>query len=319
MGLAADRSGIQFRLLNRRKGPAVQGPRTQSDRDLYKQAVRGILSKQENLEVREGEVVSFRLAGSRVTGVCLADGTEIVADATILTTGTFLGGVIHIGEESRSGGRIGDAASSKLALQLREWVPNIGRLKTGTPPRLASNSIDWASLEMQDADPEPVLFSFMSAKPTARQIACGITHTNSATHEIIRMKTSVVRPCMAGVSKESGHGIAPRSRIRSHASLTRIATRSSLNPKGLQATWSIPTESRRRCLRKFRWTTSTPSLAWNRRRSCNPVTRLNMIMSIRSACRRHLRSRALTGFTLQVRSMGPLATKKQQRKVWSPD
>ena len=232
MGLAADHSGIQFRLLNRRKGPAVQGPRTQSDRQLYQAAVRDLISKQAKLEIREGEVVSFLQNADRVMGVQLADGSEIFADATILTTGTFLGGVVHIGQESHSGGRIGDAASTKLAHQLREWVPNIGRLKTGTPPRLHTDSIDWASLEMQEADADPVLFSFLSTRPAARQIACGITHTNSKTHDIIR--DNLGRSAMYGGRIE---GIGPRYCPSIEDKVTRFSEKDShqifLEPEGL--------------------------------------------------------------------------------------
>ena len=232
MGLAADRSGIQYRLLNRRKGPAVQGPRTQSDRQLYQTAVRDLMSKQENLEIREGEVVSFLHNADRVVGIQLADGSEILADSTILTTGTFLGGIVHIGEESHSGGRIGDAASTKLAGQLREWVPNVGRLKTGTPPRLHTDSIDWASLELQEADPDPVFFSFLSNKPTARQVACGITHTNSKTHDIIR--ENLGRSAMYGGRIE---GIGPRYCPSIEDKITRFSDKDShqifLEPEGL--------------------------------------------------------------------------------------
>ena len=234
MGLAADRSGIQFRLLNRRKGPAVQGPRTQSDRALYQEAVRDILARQPNLEVREGEVVAFLSRSGRVIGVELADGSEVMAEATILTTGTFLGGVIHIGDQSRSGGRIGDAASTRLAQQIRDWVPNVGRLKTGTPPRLRSQSINWADLDMQEADTDPTLFSFLSVAPTARQVACGITHTNPKTHDIIR--ENLGRSAMYGGRIE---GIGPRYCPSIEDKITRFSDKEShqifLEPEGLSS------------------------------------------------------------------------------------
>jgi len=205
MGVAADRSGIQFRLLNRRKGPAVQGPRTQSDRALYKTAVQSLLAEVANVTVLEGEVVDLRVSGGRVGGVRLADGSEVAAPSVVLTAGTFLRGVIHIGEERRPGGRVGDAASVALARRLDDLGLALGRLKTGTPPRLRSRTIDWARLDLQPADEEPVLFSFLSKGITARQISCGITRTNVRTHDIVSANLS--RSAMYG-----GHieGAGPR-------------------------------------------------------------------------------------------------------------
>lgn len=185
MGRAADAAGIQFRLLNRRKGPAVQGPRAQADRELYRQAVLGNLENQENLSIFEGEVAQFLLSGKKVEGVKLADGREIFAKSVILTTGTFLRGVIHIGETSTPGGRMGDSPSVKLAEQIDGFDLPMGRLKTGTPPRLDGSTIDWSILDQQPGDDEPTMFSFLSKHPVARQISCGITHTNVRTHEII--------------------------------------------------------------------------------------------------------------------------------------
>ncbi len=185
MGRVADRAGIQFRLLNRRKGPAVQGPRTQADRNLYRAAMQAEFRSRPGLRVIEAEVADLIAVGERVTGVVLKDGVEISAGAVILTTGTFLRGVIHVGEQSFDGGRMGDDAVVPLARRIEAMGLPLGRLKTGTPPRLSGRSIDWARLEMQEADAEPELFSFMSAGPTVPQIACGITWTNSATHEVI--------------------------------------------------------------------------------------------------------------------------------------
>ncbi|OWU82783.1 tRNA uridine-5-carboxymethylaminomethyl(34) synthesis enzyme MnmG [Phaeobacter sp. 22II1-1F12B] len=185
MGRAADAAGIQFRLLNRRKGPAVQGPRAQADRELYRKAVLDNLQNQERLTIVEGEVAEFLLGGNKIEGVKLADGQEISAKSVILTTGTFLRGVIHIGETSTPGGRMGDAPSVKLAEQIDGFDLLIGRLKTGTPPRLDGSTIDWSILDQQPGDDDPTMFSFLSKHPVARQISCGITHTNSRTHEII--------------------------------------------------------------------------------------------------------------------------------------
>jgi len=186
MGVCADKSGIQFRLLNRRKGPAVQGPRTQSDRELYRTAVQNIVRAQPNLHVIEGEVTALDKRHGRIVGVHLADGSSISARSVVLTTGTFLDGVIHIGDQRISGGRIGDDPSNILAKQLRELGLPLGRLKTGTPPRLRSRSINWEVLEAQPADDDPTFFSFLTQQPYAAQVSCGITHTNAQTHDIIR-------------------------------------------------------------------------------------------------------------------------------------
>ncbi|OOY29903.1 tRNA uridine-5-carboxymethylaminomethyl(34) synthesis enzyme MnmG [Thioclava sp. L04-15] len=205
MGRIADEAGIQFRLLNRRKGPAVQGPRAQADRKLYREAAQRLTEAQPNLTVIEGEVTDLRVEGGRVTGVSLADGVQLDCRAAILTSGTFLNGVIHIGDQKRAGGRIGDKPSVALAERLKSLDLPLGRLKTGTPPRLDGKTIDWSRLETQPGDDDPVMFSFLNRKPSVRQIACGITHTNEKTHEIIR--TNLDRSAMYG-----GHisGVGPR-------------------------------------------------------------------------------------------------------------
>lgn len=205
MGRAGDMAGIQYRLLNRRKGPAVQGPRTQADRKLYRQAVQGLLAAQDGLEIVEGEAAELILDGDRVSGLRLADGSELRAGTVVLTTGTFLNGLIHVGDQKRPGGRVGDKPSVALAGQIRGLGLTTGRLKTGTPPRLDGKTIDWARLEMQPADDDPVLLSFLNRKPIARQISCGITHTSKATHQIIR--DNLGRSAMYG-----GHieGVGPR-------------------------------------------------------------------------------------------------------------
>ncbi len=186
MGRVADFAGIQFRLLNRRKGPAVQGPRAQSDRSLYKGAMQAEFAGKAGLNVIEGEVTDFLLDNGRVVGVNLSDGSEVRCGATVLTTGTFLHGVIHIGDTSEPGGRIGDRPSVRLADRIASFGLPLGRLKTGTPPRLDGRTINWDVLELQPGDEEPVLFSFLSNRPSARQVSCGITHTNALTHEIIQ-------------------------------------------------------------------------------------------------------------------------------------
>ena len=186
MGIAADYSGIQFRLLNRSKGPAVQGPRTQSDRSLYKKAVQDILFFEKNIKIIESEVIDILIEKDTVKGVELVDGTKLGTKSAILTTGTFLNGVIRIGEEKIKAGRAGDFASLKLAEKIKGIGLNTGRLKTGTPARLSSKTINWSIVETQKPDDKPTLLSFLHKKPFQRQISCGITYTNNNTHEIIR-------------------------------------------------------------------------------------------------------------------------------------
>jgi len=185
MGLAADASGIQFRLLNRSKGPAVRGPRTQSDRYLYRTAMQERVAETSNLSVMAGAVENLIVEDGRVTGVITADGREIRAKAVVLTTGTFLGGMIHIGDEQIPAGRHGEAPALGLSVRLHGMDLRMGRLKTGTPARLRAGSIDWDGLEMQAADAEPVPFSFLNDTIHVKQIACGITHTNEETHRAI--------------------------------------------------------------------------------------------------------------------------------------
>ena len=205
MGRVADKAGIQFRLLNRRKGPAVQGPRAQADRALYRKAMQAEMSAVENLTVLEAEVSDLQFDGTRITGVVLADQSIVTSGQVVLTTGTFLRGVIHIGDVSRPGGRMGDRPAIPLAERVEAMGLPLGRLKTGTPPRLDGKTIDWSGLEMQPGDETPSLFSFLSDKPSVRQISCGITHTNAATHEII--ERNLTRSAMYG-----GHidGVGPR-------------------------------------------------------------------------------------------------------------
>ena len=186
MGRAADAAGIQFRLLNRSKGAAAQGPRAQADRGLYRAAVQAAFRARPELRVIEDEVVDLIVEGGAVAGVDLASGGTLRAGAVILTTGTFLRGVIHVGDERRPAGRAGDPASIRLAGRIGDLGLPLGRLKTGTPPRLDGRSIDWDRVARQPGDADPVLLSFLSRGPAVRQIACGVTATNARTHAIIR-------------------------------------------------------------------------------------------------------------------------------------
>jgi len=186
MGRVADQGGIQFRVLNRRKGPAVRGPRAQADRKLYAAAMQAAIRATANLAVIEAEVDDLLLRDGRVAGVRFADGREIPAGAVVLTTGTFLRGLIHIGERQIPAGRVGEAPALGLSNTLERAGFALGRLKTGTPPRLDGRTIDWQALEMQPGDDPPEPFSMLTARIETPQIQCGITRTTTATHEIIR-------------------------------------------------------------------------------------------------------------------------------------
>ncbi|ADV10039.1 tRNA uridine-5-carboxymethylaminomethyl(34) synthesis enzyme MnmG [Mesorhizobium ciceri] len=205
MGRVADAAGIQFRLLNRRKGPAVRGPRTQADRKLYRLAMQEAIRQQNDLDVVEGEVLDFEIADGQITAVLLADGRRLVCGAVVLTTGTFLRGLIHIGEKKIVAGRMNEQASLGLSATMDRAGFKLGRLKTGTPPRLDGRTIDWASLESQAADADPVPFSLMTDCITTPQINCGITRTTTATHELIR--ANLGRSAMYSGSIE---GVGPR-------------------------------------------------------------------------------------------------------------
>ncbi|MGO4727709.1 MULTISPECIES: tRNA uridine-5-carboxymethylaminomethyl(34) synthesis enzyme MnmG [unclassified Inquilinus] len=187
MGRVIDRAGIQFRVLNRSKGPAVRGPRAQADRKLYRQAMQAVLAEQSDLDLVAGSVedLTFDSAGA-VSGVVLADGRTLAAGAVVLTTGTFLRGLIHMGEEQIPAGRVGDAPSIGLADTLHRLGLSLGRLKTGTPPRLDGRTIDWAALEEQKGDDPPVPFSDLTDRITVPQISCFITYTTPAGHDLIR-------------------------------------------------------------------------------------------------------------------------------------
>ncbi|WP_074381201.1 tRNA uridine-5-carboxymethylaminomethyl(34) synthesis enzyme MnmG [Bartonella doshiae] len=186
MGRAADAAGIQFRLLNRRKGPAVRGPRTQADRQLYKKAIQKFLQEQDNLVLVEDEVVDLIIKDNCVSGVVLKNQGTIFSGAVVLTTGTFLNGLIHIGDKKCAAGRMGEKSSVKLAERLKNYNINLGRLKTGTPARLSKKTIRWEYLQKQQADEDPLPFSLLTEKIEQPQIECAITRTNTLTHKIIR-------------------------------------------------------------------------------------------------------------------------------------
>lgn len=233
MALAADDAGIQFRLLNKKKGPAVQGPRAQADRKLYQSSMSMRLLGIKGLHLIEGEVVDLLVDGYRVCGVMLADGVELSAQSVVITSGTFLNGRIHIGTDNRSGGRVGDKASNLLADRIKDIGLHIGRLKTGTPPRIDGRTIAWDKVEKQPGDEEPVMFSFLNSAPVVPQVSCGVTHTNEKTHEIIRKNLD--KSAMYGGKIE---GVGPRYCPSIEDKIVRFADKDShqifLEPEGLK-------------------------------------------------------------------------------------
>jgi len=208
MGRVADAGGIQFRMLNRRKGPAVRGPRAQADRKLYAAAMQAAIVETANLSVIEGEADELLVSSGRVTGIRLGDGRELASGAVVITTGTFLRGLIHLGERNWPAGRVGEPPAMGLSASFERVGFILGRLKTGTPPRLDGTTIDWSAVEMQPGDDPPEPFSVMTDRITTPQIQCGITRTTPTTHEVIR--ANVHRsPMYSGQIKSSGPRYCP--------------------------------------------------------------------------------------------------------------
>jgi tRNA uridine 5-carboxymethylaminomethyl modification enzyme len=239
MGRVADVAGIQFRMLNRRKGPAVRGPRAQADRKLYAAAMQAAISETANLRVIEGEADELLLTNGRVTGIRLADGRELATGAVVVTTGTFLRGLIHLGEKNWPAGRVGEAPALGLSKSFENAGFILGRLKTGTPPRLDGATIDWAAVEMQPGDDPPEPFSAMTDRITTPQIQCGITRTTSATHDVIR--ANVHRsPMYSGQIKSSGPRYCPSIEDKIVRFGDRDGHQIFLEPEGLDDTTVYP-------------------------------------------------------------------------------
>src|SRR6195256_2023888 len=239
MGRIADAAGIQFRMLNRRKGPAVRGPRAQADRKLYAAAMQAAILETANLGVIEGEADDLLVSDGRVAGIRLADGREIAAGAVVITTGTFLRGLIHLGEKNWPAGRVDEAPALGLSKSFERAGFVLGRLKTGTPPRLDGATIDWSAVEMQPGDDPPEPFSVMTDSITTRQIQCGITRTTPATHEVIR--TNVHRsPMYSGQIKSSGPRYCPSIEDKIVRFGDRDGHQIFLEPEGLDDTTVYP-------------------------------------------------------------------------------
>ncbi len=234
MARAADAGAIHYRMLNRSKGSAVQGPRIQADRKRFKAAVQALLAQQGDLTVIAGEAAALRLIGDRVQGIELADGTALEAPAVVLCTGTFLGGILYRGEERLIGGRIGEASAQKLAEQLRAHDLPLARLKTGTPARLDGRTIDWARLEEQASDSEQWSMSPLGGGRTLPQVFCAITRTNPASHDVIRANLHR-SPLFSGAIGASGPRYCPSIEDKIHRFADRDGHQVFLEPEGLDS------------------------------------------------------------------------------------
>ena len=239
MAKAIDQSGIQFRMLNRSRGPAVHGPRSQADRKLYKEAVKKLLKSQINLTILESTVRDLNIENNVIKGIVVDDNQLYKSKSVILTTGTFLGGVIHIGDEKFSAGRIGDEASNKLSKKIRQLNLPIGRLKTGTPPRIEKDSVDWSKVDMQSADTNPIPFSYMTNKITVKQIKCGITRTTKDTHQIISDNLNL-SPVYSGSIEGSGPRYCPSIEDKVNRFQDKESHQIFLEPEGLDSNLIYP-------------------------------------------------------------------------------
>jgi tRNA uridine 5-carboxymethylaminomethyl modification enzyme len=239
MGRVADAAGIQFRLLNRSKGPAVQGPRAQADRKLYRQAMQAAIVETANLTVIEAAVEDLLVEDARIAGIVTGDGSIYRCGAVVLTTGTFLKGVIHIGTTRIAAGRVGEKPAIGLSDRLYGLGLAMGRLKTGTPPRLDGTTIDWARLEVQPGDDPPVPFSFLTDKITTPQVVCHITHTNAATHAVISGNLQNA-PIYSGQIQGRGPRYCPSIEDKVVRFKDRSAHQIFLEPEGVDDTTIYP-------------------------------------------------------------------------------
>ena len=236
---AADAGAIHYRMLNRSKGSAVQGPRVQADRKRFKAAVQALLKVQGDLTLIKGEAAALRIQSGRVCGIELADGSPLAAAAVVLCTGTFLGGVLFRGEERIVGGRIGEASAQRLAAQMREAALPLARLKTGTPPRLDGRTIDWARLDEQPSDADPWTMSPLGAGRALPQVFCAITRTNPASHDVIRANLHR-SPLFSGAIGASGPRYCPSIEDKIHRFADRDGHQVFLEPEGLDTPLVYP-------------------------------------------------------------------------------
>ena len=239
MAQAIDQSGIQFRMLNRSRGPAVHGPRSQADRVLYKKAINDLLTQNENLYIMEATVNDIIIDQNVVKGLIIEGNKELYSKSIVLTTGTFLGGVIHIGSESFPAGRIGDEASNNLSQKIRRLNLPIGRLKTGTPPRIDKSSINWDKIDIQYADKKPIPFSYLNSAITIKQIECGITRTTKKTHKIISDNINL-SPVYSGNIEGSGPRYCPSIEDKVNRFHDKESHQIFLEPEGLTSNIIYP-------------------------------------------------------------------------------
>lgn len=328
MAKAADKAGIQFRILNRRKGPAVRATRAQADRILYKAAIRETLENQPNLTIFQQSVDDLivendgggdRSSGDRVTGVVTEMGLKFSASTVVLTVGTFLGGKIHIGESNYSGGRAGDPPSVALANRLRELPFRVDRLKTGTPPRIDGRSIDYSDLQIQPGDTPTPVFSFTGNREQhPEQIACHITHTNKQTHDIIRDGLSR-SPMYSGVIE----GVGPRYCPSIEDKIVRFADKDShqifIEPEGLTTheiypngiSTSLPFDVQMQFVRSMK--------GFENAHITRPGYAIEYDFFDPRDLKASLETKYINGLFLPGRSMAQPVTKKRQRKVcWLP-
>ncbi len=239
MAKAIDQSGIQFRMLNRSRGPAVHGPRSQADRKLYKRAIKSLIQSSDNLLIFKGTVKDLNIEDKQIKEVILENDISIKTKSVVLTTGTFLGGVVHIGNQRIPAGRMGDDPCNDLSKKIRSLNLPIGRLKTGTPPRLLKNSIDWDKVEMQKADHDPIPFSYMTKKIKIKQIECGITRTNEDTHKIISDNITS-SPVYSGSIQGSGPRYCPSIEDKVNRFIDKKSHQIFLEPEGLDSPLVYP-------------------------------------------------------------------------------
>ena len=239
MAKAIDQSGIQFRMLNRSRGPAVHGPRSQADRKLYKRAIKSLIQSYDNLLIFKGTVKDLNIEDKQIKEVILENDISIKTKSVVLTTGTFLGGVVHIGNQRIPAGRMGDEPCNDLSKKIRSLNLPIGRLKTGTPPRLLKNSINWDKVEMQTADSDPIPFSYMTKKIKIKQIECGITRTNENTHKIISDNITS-SPVYSGSIQGSGPRYCPSIEDKVNRFFEKKSHQIFLEPEGLDSPLVYP-------------------------------------------------------------------------------
>jgi tRNA uridine 5-carboxymethylaminomethyl modification enzyme len=317
IGRASDTAAIHYRMLNSSKGAAVQGPRIQADRKLYRNAIQQLLREQGDLTIVEGEAATLLLDGRRVTGIVLADGRNVSSKAVILATGTFLGGKLFLGRDASGGGRVGERPAKAMAAQLRSLGLPIARLKTGTPPRLDGRTIDWDNLEQQPSDASNWTMSPMTERRTNPQLFCAVTRTNSETHRIIRDALHL-SPLHAGDIEGVGPRYCPSIEDKVHRFGDRDGHQVFLEPEGLDdsliypngISTSLPADVQLAMVRTMpgleRVQIAQPGYAVE----YDYVDPRTLDASLASGMWRASISRA--------RSTAPPATRKRLRKAWQP-